>query len=237
MSFILDALKKLERQKQKDRDASGEDAIIMEGGRRWGETRRRLTVGWGGITLAVAALIVATIALYQSGSVEAPAPTDSEPVELSTQAETGEVDSPPHASPPTAVGGELGSEDRTPDRVLVPPEQAQTAPLEETEPEESEPSPDEEIETAPPVRLVGSGTRDSTRPEPGEPSEGVSREIPEGLPELVLQGTSVVDGKPIAVINYQRLFEGDVIEGARIVEIGDRVVELEFQGKRFVIEL
>jgi hypothetical protein len=237
MSFILDALKKLERQKQKDRDASGEGAIIMEGGRRWGETRRRLSVGWGGITLAVAALIVATVALYQSRSVEAPAPTDSEPVELSTQAETGEVDSPPSASLPTAVRDELGSEDRTPDRVLVPPEQAQTVPLEETEPEESEPSPEEEIETGPPVRLVGSGTTDSTRPEPGEPSEDVSREIPEGLPELVLQGTSVVDGKPIAVINYQRLFEGDVIEGARIVEIGDRVVELEFQGKRFVIEL
>ena len=42
-----------------------------------------------------------------------------------------------------------------------------------------------------------------------------SSETPEGLPELVLQGTSIVEGRPVAVVNYQRLFEGDFIEGAR----------------------
>ncbi len=57
------------------------------------------------------------------------------------------------------------------------------------------------------------------------------------IPTLVLQGTSVIDGNPVAVISDQRVFEGDLIEGARVVRIGEREVELELEGKRFVLRL
>jgi hypothetical protein len=91
----------------------------------------------------------------------------------------------------------------------------------------------DEIGAAPPVRLVGRASDGPAATEVGSADE----EPPSELPALALQGTSVIDGKPGAVINYQRLFEGDVIEGARVVKILDRAVELEFKGTRFTIRL
>ena len=95
MSFILDALKQLERQKQKESGGSAAHETVMEGGRRWGETRRKIYAGWGGVTLALAALIVAVVALYQSRSVDAPALTEPGPVIPPPQAEAAEEPSPP----------------------------------------------------------------------------------------------------------------------------------------------
>jgi hypothetical protein len=239
MSFILDALKKLERQKQKESGASGADETVMEGGRRWGETRRRVFAGWGGVTLALAALIVAVLALYQSRSGDAPALTESEPAGPSPRPEAAEEESLPSTSPPAEGRDASDSEKVNNDRPTAS-QNMQEAVLEapeEAEPEDAGSVPEEEIESAPPVRLVGSSAGELTRPEPISEDEDVSDEIPEGLPELVLQGTSVVGGRPIAVINYRRLFEGDLIEGARITKIADRIVELEYEGKRFVLKL
>jgi hypothetical protein len=236
MSFILDALKKLERQKQKEAGASAADETVMEGGRRWGETRRKYG-SWAGGALALAAIIVAVVALLQSRNVDAPALDDSDPVSSSISEAAMEAVQP--SANPTPAGPDVSDPvkadfDRpTASRNM---EEAAPEPVLEVEPE-SEPIPEETIETVPPVRLVGGGAADSTRPEPISEDEDVSDEIPEGLPELVLQGTSVVDGRPIAVINYQRLFEGDLIEGARVVKIADRIVELEYEGKRFVLKL
>jgi hypothetical protein len=53
----------------------------------------------------------------------------------------------------------------------------------------------------------------------------------------VLQGTSVLDGRPVAVVSDRRVFEGDTIEGAIVIRIEERSVELEFQGKRFTLTL
>jgi hypothetical protein len=57
------------------------------------------------------------------------------------------------------------------------------------------------------------------------------------LPRLVLQGTSVLDGRPVAVVSDRRVFEGDIIEGAVVITIGERSVELEFEGQRFTLTL
>jgi len=54
---------------------------------------------------------------------------------------------------------------------------------------------------------------------------------------LVLQGTAVLDGKPIAVINDRRVYEGDKIDGATVVRIGEREVELELDGRKFTLSL
>jgi hypothetical protein len=113
---------------------------------------------------------------------------------------------------------------------------------------EAEPPSEEELlaedeataEMAPPVKLVGRNAVDppssSSMAAEGE-GQGEEAEHPGGLPRLVLQGTSVIDGKPVAVVNYQRVFEGDFIEGARVIKILDRAVELEFEGNRFTIRL
>ncbi len=57
------------------------------------------------------------------------------------------------------------------------------------------------------------------------------------LPQLVLQGTSVLAGKPVAVVSDRRVFEGDTIEGAVVIRIEERLVELEFEGRRFTLTL
>jgi hypothetical protein len=47
----------------------------------------------------------------------------------------------------------------------------------------------------------------------------------------------VVDGHPVAVISDRRVFEGDHIEGALVIRIEERSVELEFEGRRFTLLL
>lgn len=89
------------------------------------------------------------------------------------------------------------------------------------------------------IRLVGSGgSRSETQADadPIAPST-IGFGPPAGLPHLVLQGTSVINGRPVAVISDRRVFEGDHIEGARVVRIQERSVELEFEGSRFTLSL
>ena len=58
-----------------------------------------------------------------------------------------------------------------------------------------------------------------------------------GLPRLSLEAISVVNGRPVAVINKQKLVPGETISGARVIRILDYQVELEYQGRRFAIGL
>jgi len=73
-------------------------------------------------------------------------------------------------------------------------------------------------------------------PEP-VPAPPVARPAPAGLPRLSLEAISVIKGKPVAVINRQRLVPGETIAGARVIRILDYQVELEYQGRRFAIGL
>ncbi len=233
MSYILDALKKIERQKQA---AEGtDDALpVMEGGRRWGETRPRISFTMVGVVaIALAALVLAGLALIQAYREDASSSSSIAARPTMTESSGGQLDQggaelvPPEPSPlppPPAVP----SSD-------VDLAAAKSRAVAREEPEESETQPEEELEVIHPVRLTGQGEPGSTEPEVGV-SEDVLDEPPEGAPELVLQGTSVVEGRPVAVVNLQRLFEGDTIEGAKVIRIMDRVVEMEFDGKRFVIE-
>jgi hypothetical protein len=242
MSFILDALKKIERQREQEDKAKDEVRPVMEGGRRWGEARRSLVVSLGGIgVVAIVALVVALVALVRIVPSEQSAPPSSVP-----QASPGEP-------PASGTGPVIEAEETNPGRASspslnAPPGTVTSDPADlRGEPHEDDPSADvglglgeepsstadEELETVAPVLLRGRGAARDVASE----AEGESSGLPEGFPELVLHGTSVVDGKPIAVINYQRLFVGDTIEGARVISITDRAVELEIDGRRFTIRL
>ena len=82
-------------------------------------------------------------------------------------------------------------------------------------------------------------------PEPSEPPRSEATAVPavppapsgelDALPGLVLQGTALLEDRPVAVVNYQRVFEGDIIEGARVIKILDRAIEVEFMGKRYTL--
>ena len=54
---------------------------------------------------------------------------------------------------------------------------------------------------------------------------------------LVLQGTSAIDGRAVAVISERRVFEGDRIDGALVLRIMEREVELEYKGELFRLQL
>ncbi len=236
MSFILDALKKIERQKQEEDKAKDEGLPVMEGGRQWGGERRSLFFGLGGVgVVALIALVVAVIAFFQIV-----------PTELSDPSLSGSEVSPEEA--PASGSAPLATPESSQDELRISGSSAPRAPAPllstphrdpsagENEAAEPEPSPDDEVETLYPIRLRGrSADRESTAESEKELDE--SAELPDEFPELVLHGTSVVDGKAVAVINYQRLFVGDTIEGARVINISDRAVELELDGRRFTIRL
>jgi len=238
MSFILDALKKVDRKK----NGQAEEGMVMQGGRVWGESRSASGWAWGAVlVLAIVTLGLAAVALFRSF--------------LAETRETAAVASEPQAVPssPPSTGETVDSAEVAPKKSSreVSPVQATSSSevigpsgtLEEPAPVEAEvlaepvpPTPP--APPAPPVRLVGRGAIErSSPPVNSEGPEAEQEKLPADLPPLALQGTSVIDGTPVAVVNYQRVFEGDFIEGARVIKILDRAVELEFKGDRFTIRL
>ena len=241
MSFILDALKKLERQKQGEGSLDEDGRTTMQGGRHWGEERNRRLYGWGSVGVALAALIVAAVALYRSQQSPSPPTSPSEPQASTVMPES----STPLAADRSkteeeSLSTESNKTESRPTTTVVPPRPSSQEPKAETPAaaaaEDTDVAATEPLPPAHPVRLLGRNARDRAVDGASENEVGApSSEIPEGLPELVLQGTSVVEGEPVAVVNYQRLFVGDFIEGARVIRISDSLVELEFKGKRFRI--
>ncbi|MEE9264644.1 MAG: hypothetical protein V3V11_09330 [Vicinamibacteria bacterium] len=236
MSFILDALKKVDRKK----DGQAEEGMVMQGGRVWGESRSASGWAWGAVlVLAIVTFGLAAVALFRSFQAETheAAAVASEPQAVqSSPPSTGET-------PVSIADGTDGTDSAnvTPKKSsqeVSPVEAASSSgviepsgTLPETAPVEAEVL----AEPVPPMRLVGRGAED--RASPPANLEAEQEKLPADLPPLALQGTSVIDGTPVAVVNYQRVFEGDIIEGARVIKILDRAVELEFKGSRFTIRL
>jgi hypothetical protein len=54
-------------------------------------------------------------------------------------------------------------------------------------------------------------------------------------PRFRLQAISVRDGKPVAVLNDRLVYEGESYDGIKVVRIGAAEVELEIDGRRQVI--
>jgi len=215
MSFILDALKKVERKTNEN----AQNAVVMQGGRRWGDRRFPWALG-AVVLLAISALALATVSFlrsFPSGSVE---PESERPEVSIREPSTETVTSPPSREVPP------------PERSERAETVAPSATVEDEGPAVIAES--EEPQAAPPITLVG---RSADGPGAAALSTTGDGQPPSELPPLVLQGTSMIDGRPVAVVNYQRVFEGDFIEGARVVKILDRAVELEFQGTQFTIRL
>jgi hypothetical protein len=215
MSFILDALRKVDRSKD-SAAARPEDLVVMEGGRQWGSSRRALPMTL--VALSLVALGVSVYALVRTLSPRQATPS-------------APVTAPPSAAAPTPQSPAFEEPSPPPDlqRAEPPDPSPSRAPQVAVEvPAEPEPAP------VPPIRLVGRGSS-AAAPSKEEAPTGEPSAAELGLPPLVLQGTSVVNDRPVAVVNYQRVFEGDFVEGARVVRIADRLVELEFEGRRFTL--
>jgi hypothetical protein len=210
VSLILDALRKLEREK-----GAHEPGVLVVGSVPWGERSRtrRLLVGAG----AVMALSLAVLAgwLMRRGATppagarpETPAPT---PAVMASVAPTPLAPTP---SPLAAVEDEPGP--APPIRLSKPPivERLETAP--ERAAEGLEPAP----ETAAPS---ASAAAPAAAPTPAQ-AHG-----------LRLSAISLRDGKPVALINDRLVFEGDSFDGVRVIRIGEAEVEVEVKGQRRVL--
>ena len=251
MSFILDALRKVEDAKHR---GPGSQSIEPRRGGAGGLGRRRQPLFVGAIGLASAAVTAMVLSLFMSNGDDANGLNRSR------------SDAVP-ASPLPEPAAKLALADADDELELLPP-LPEPEPPPEPEPEavvevnsasafapavgelRDAEAPPPEPERAAPIRVVGRGraARVDSVPavganvadEPLKPELDPEPETLEGgeaIASLVLQGTSVIDGNPVAVISDKRVFEGDLIEGARVVRIGEREVELELEGKRFVLRL
>jgi hypothetical protein len=242
MSFILDALKKLEREKE-----TREPGVVMVGPVPWGgpdrgRRGRRLALAGAVIVVAVAGALFwlrsgdgpAAAPGTRSGN-ETPLPPGREPVNRTAAEEPGarpslpidRTEGPPAAGPAPPASRDL----RLPGAETPPPARAETQPkaLDES------PSPATTAETT----ATTSETPDTAlSDEPGlavtaEEIEPPARPVP--APEYRLTAISSRDGRPIALLNDRLVREGDRFGDVRIIRIGESDVEIEVKGKRKTI--
>ena len=236
MSLILDALKKIERDKRRSDDAQIESIAVSRG--RF--VARQHVLSMAAVALGSALLTAAAVSFLKN-----------EPQGTEGAGAGAEVE----ALAPPAVEATPADELETPRPTGAPPVVAQTvktsvrarepvpAPASAPGPASMEEAPGE---STPPMRLVGrervllnalriGDAAESFEHDDAEPQD--SEPLPDDFPNLVLQGTSVIGNNAVAVISDERVFEGDRIQGALVIRIDEREVELELDGRRFTLRL
>ncbi len=229
MSFILDALKKVEQDKRRPDGAQIESIAVSRA--RFG--RHRHLASMAAIALVSASLTAAAVWFLSNNrhGTEATATVTLPEPEARRELE---VPPPKLESPVVFATNDPAVESPPPE----PQPQPEPEPEREPEPPSTEEPPDNSTQ---PIRLVGRervlldalNIEDSTDP----PDHDDPEPLPADFPNLVLQGTSIIGNNAVAVISDQRVFEGDRIEGALVIKIGERAVELELDGRRFTIRL
>ena len=214
MSFILDALKKLEREKQ-----TREPDVVMVGPVPWGgadrnRARRALVVS----VVALAMIAGGTVWWLASGSGSSPAPA-------SGTAGGGAASAPPRSSPGTASRAAAETQEPSPTitpsapaprRLDLPVAETMASGVQElTDPEGSS-----RATTGTPVIAEDESTAVSTEHQETE---------------FHLSAISKRDGEPIALLNDRLVREGDAFDGVRILRIGTTEIEIEVDGERRTI--
>lgn len=203
MSLILEALKKLERDKQ-----AGDRGFLVMAAAPWPSARRGTPVV---ITVAVTVLLilVGAGAWFLRGRVSGPA-ASSAPV-------AGAPSPVPSVAPSVAA---------------APAAAATLAPSLPTAPALATPEPprltSRGADLAPP-RVAAPAPADDTAaateaPTPAKPKTP--------LPPYRLSAISEQEGRPVAVLNDRVVSEGDVFDGIKVLRIGESEVEIEVAGER-----
>ncbi len=228
MSLILDALRKLEREKD-----AREPAVLVVGSVPWGGTSRarRLVLG-AGAALALALAVLLGWMLRRSPA--APATPAVDPPRVASPARA--------ASPSPALAGPFGL------RLPAPPPPVVTTlvapPIRLSRPLPSAGRPRAVEATAAPAPLpppAGFAEPSASTTVPVAVSASASEAAPAEGPaaatsgDLRLNAISQRDGRPVALINDRLLFEGDSFDGVRVLRIGEAEVELEVKGQRRVL--
>jgi hypothetical protein len=209
MSLILDALRKLEREK-----GAHEPGVLVVGSVPWGErsrTRRLLLGAGAGLVLALAVLAGWMMRTpTRPGAARPAAAVSPTPVAASV------APAPVSASPsPTALAQEEQAPPAPPLRLSHPPDVEPPAPA----PARASAAAEQKPEVVAPAFSAA-------------PAAAPSPAVPE---DLRLSAISRRDGKPVALINDRLVFEGDSFGGVRVIRIGEAEVEVEVKGQRRVL--
>jgi hypothetical protein len=213
MSFILDALRKIDR----ERPAQGPNAGSFTGATTTSrdEARHRREVAvTASVAVASALLTAVAFTLVSRSGVQTESPSRDAalaPAALPSQTLRLETRELPPVPRPREEAAEID--------VAAPATERDSVAI---------PDPVESKETE---------SRSHSETDPTPEPEGEMEDPSPGFPQLVLQGTSFINGIAVAVISDRRVFEGDTIEGAVVIRIDERSVELEFEGHRFTISL
>ncbi len=232
MSLILDALRKLER--EKDPRAPG---VLVVGSVPWGETSRARRVVFVGLAAAALALAVGVGWLLRATpappSAEAPPPATTPT--LAVQPAPTPVPQP--AAPPLAWAPQATLPPAPPIRISRPaPTRDAVSP--KAAPETAR---DEDVASGPVAADAPTAVEPAAQPPPErievapaatEADPSVPAPAPDGLR---LNAISKRDGRSVALINDRLVFEGDSFDGVRVIRIGEAEVEVEVEGERRVL--
>ena len=220
MSLILDALRKLEREK-----GAHEPGVLVVGSVPWGErsrTRRLLLVGGAGLALALAVLAGWLMRSTPTLPDAAHPAAAASPTPMAASV----APTPLPATPsPTALAPEEQAPPAPPLRLSHPPVVERPAPS--AAPGEQNP------EVVAPTPSVAAPTPSIAPPAvSAAPAAAPSPTVPD---DLRLSAISRRDGKPVALINDRLVFEGDSFDGVRVIRIGEAEVEVEVKGQRRIL--
>jgi hypothetical protein len=260
MSLILDALRKLEREKD-----AREPGVLVVGSVPWGERSRASRVLLVAGAAAVLALAVGVGWMLRPVRV-APAPVApaAAPAAPATQAPRPAATLPPPAPSLSALSVSPTEPPPPPIRISRPPTQrppltASTSTASGEEPVRAAapaatPTAPAQPPTAPSDRAgAGIATAGSieqpaadaaSAPTSVELSSAPAAAVTEVPPapgaaaapgSLRLSAISQRDGRPVALINDRLVFEGDSVDGVKILRIGAAEVEIEVRGEKRVL--
>jgi hypothetical protein len=223
VSFILDALKKLEREKDER-----EPGVVLVGPVPWGERDPRRRGAGLAVAGAVLAVVLGGTFLWLRSGSESPAPrTGGEgtagPSATVTPGPTGPGIS--EANPTAPARARDGAKPEAP----PPPAVREPAPVDAVTPT----SATEGMASAqrPPSPLVPGDPLPPETPATSEPRDEPTKPAAVA-PEFRLTAISSRDGHPIALLNDRLVREGDRFGDITILEIGETSVEIEVNGKR-----
>ncbi len=217
MSLILEALRKLERDKQ----APGR-SLVVTGATDWArsEPRAGQRLAWG---LAALLALGLTFFAWQSRTAHAP---DTRPAAPSPAARAPEVPATGAAIAPAASArreAPAAAGARQIDR--APPAATDAAGLARQAPRSPPAVSVAELDAPEPAEAA---------PESGDETPAATQPAP-ARADVELQAIAERDGRPIAIVNGRLVREGDSWGGIRILRIGRAEIEIELNGQRRTI--
>ena len=246
MSLILEALKKLDREKNVP-----QRGFVVMAPVAWPSSPRRvglwLVVGALGLVACVSAAAWWLLGATPRATATAAAVTTPTPAPPSSPVRTAVAPAAAFVEPtaPVPVPAPESSEPASPAVLTAPsPTAAEPAPAFPASTIPAPPIPAPAVR-APAVRAPATPTAvprpSSSRPPAPAPPAAEPAAGPPGRSEAAaadrvqLQAISQQDGVPVAVVNDRLVREGDSFDGIRVVRIGAAEVEIEVRGRRRIV--